>query len=363
VLKAKALLLAFVSPAVIGVAPPSPDPPAGYPSSYRQLIGAAEREATLIIYSSTDKGEAAGLLAAFARRYPRIRVDYRELSSQRMFDTFVTQVRDKQPTADLLWSAAMDLQTKLVNDGYAQAYASPEKPNLPPWAIWKNQAWGTTAEPIVIAYNRKLVPAADVPRTHADLTRLLRAKRSFYRGRVGTYDPARSSAGYLFISQDMQVSRDTLPLIAAMGQANVALYATSEEMLGPLAAGRLLISYNMLGAYALERQSHNPSIGVVMPSDYTLVMTRIALIPKEARHPNAAKLFLDFLLSRLGQAELSRRFMTPVRGDVPTRPGARAPASVARAIRISPALIANVDQLKRRRFVHQWNAALGARVK
>lgn len=357
---ASAMLLALATPILASAIPPLSDPPRGYPRSYRQIMEAARAERTLVIYSTTDRREAEGLIAAFTKRYPFVRVDYRELSTAVLHRTVIAGEQQKRPGADLLWSAAMDLQTKLVNDGYAQAYASPEKPNLPAWATWKNEAWGTTAEPIVFAYNRKLVPAADVPRTHAALTRLLRAKPRFYRSRIATYDPSRSRAGYLFLSQDLQVSRDTVPLMAALGGAKVGTYATSSEMLTRLSDGRLIFVYNMIGSYALERQSHDPAIGVVMPSDYTLIMSRIAIIPNRARHPNAAKLFLDFMLSRQGQIELARRYMTPVRDDVPARAGARAPVNTARALRIGPALIANLDQIKRRRIVNQWQAALAA---
>lgn len=360
---ASAMLLALAAPLLASAIPQVSDPPRGYPRSYRQIMEAARAERTLVIYSTTDRREAEGLIAAFTKRYPFVRVDYRELSTAVLHRTVIADERLKRPGADLLWSAAMDLQTKLVNDGYAQAYASPEKPYLPAWATWKNEAWGTTAEPIVFAYNRKLVPAADVPRTHAALTRLLRAKPRFYRSRIATYDPNRSSAGYLFLSQDLQVSRDTVPLMAALGGAKVGTYARSSEMLTRLSDGRLIFVYNMIGSYALERQSHDPVMGVVMPSDYTLIMSRIAIIPNQARHPNAAKLFLDFMLSRQGQIELARRYMTPVRDDVPARTGARAPASAARALRIGPALIANLDQIKRRRIMNQWHAALAQPVK
>jgi len=50
--------------------------------------------------------------------------------------------------------------------------------------------------------------------------------------------------------------------------------------------------------------------------------------------------------------------MTPVRADVRARAGARAPASAARTLRIGPALIANLDQMKRRRIMTQWQAAI-----
>jgi iron(III) transport system substrate-binding protein len=44
----------------------------------------------------------------------------------------------------------MDLQAKLINDGYAQGYLSPEKPALPATAVWKNMGYGVTAEPVFV---------------------------------------------------------------------------------------------------------------------------------------------------------------------------------------------------------------------
>lgn len=332
--------------------------PRSYPRSYRQIVSNAAAERALVVYSTINDGDVADLLKEFRAAYPTVRLQYRELSSTQVYSTFVNETRAGKPTADLLWSAAMDLQTKLVNDGYAQAYASPEKPYLPQWAVWKNQAYGVTAEPIVFAYNRKLVPAADVPHTHADLIRLLRAKRAFYRGRVATYDPVRSSVGYLYMSQDLQLNRDTTSLMKTFGATGITMFDSSATMLDALSSGKALLAYNVIGSYALERQAHDPSIGVVMPTDYTLVTSRVALIAREARHPYAAKLFLDFLLSRRGQFLLSRRYITPARADVPSHAGARAPAPIARAIRVGPALIANLDQIKRRHFAAEWAAAL-----
>ena len=81
-----------------------------------------------------------------------------------------------------------------------------------------------------------------------------------------------------------------------------------------------------------------------------------------ASRPAAAKLFLDFLLSRTGQGLLARQWLLPVRADV------RAPrlgADRARAIRVGPQLLVNLDSIKRRRFLADWTAILseGALVK
>ena len=59
----------------------------------------------------------------------------------------------------------MDLQLQLATKGNALTYASPENSSLPAWAIWQNQAYGTTFEPVSIAYNKRLLPADAVPGT------------------------------------------------------------------------------------------------------------------------------------------------------------------------------------------------------
>ena len=331
--------------------------PAGYPRSYENVVASAVREGHLSIYSTTDAREVGDLLRDFRALYPQIAVDYADLNSTELYSRFIAEVAAHEGTADLLWSLAMDLQIKLVNDGYAQAYASPEKPNLPEWAIWKNEAYGVTAEPIVFAYNKRLMPPGDVPHTHADLERLLRTNPA-YAGKVATYNPERSGTGFLYITQDLQATRDTWALVRAMGHAKLQLYTSTGAMLERLVSGEHLLAYNMVGSYALERQMRDPSLGVVLPTDYTLVCSRIALIPSDARNPDAAKLFLDYLLSKRGQTMLAQKHMGPVRADVPQPSGASLEPDRTRAIRVGPELLANLDQIKRLRFLKDWRRAL-----
>jgi iron(III) transport system substrate-binding protein len=349
------LVLLFLFAPVLG--PLAASVPPSYPRSYADLVADANRQGTLSIYSTTDAREVAQLLQDFRALYPQIRVEYADINSTELYSRFIAEVAAKEGTADLLWSSAMDLQIKLVNDGYAQAYASPEKPNLPPWAIWKNEAYGITAEPVVMVYNKRLMPADDVPHTRTDLERLLTSNPA-YDGKIAMMNPERSGAGFLYITQDLQVTRDTWRLVRAMGRANVQLYSSAGAVLERVSSGEHLIAYNMIGPYALEREARDPSIGVVLPTDYTLVASRIALIPADARNPAAAKLFLDYLLSKRGQTFLARRHMTPVRTDVEAPQGIHIDGPSMRAIRVGPELLANLDQIKRLRFLKDWRSAL-----
>jgi ABC-type Fe3+ transport system substrate-binding protein len=67
-------------------------------------------------------------------------------------------------------------------------------------------------------------------------------------------------------------------------------------------AGRLLIGYNLLASYAYERVRRGDPIGIVMPSDYTLVLSHGAMVPSTARHEGIAVRFIDYLLSARGRA-------------------------------------------------------------
>jgi iron(III) transport system substrate-binding protein len=330
----------------------------GYPRSYQRLEDAADREGRLLIYSAADLNEMDEVLRSFRALHPRIRVQYEHMASRAVYDRYLAEVAAGKPSADLVFNSAMDLQIKLVNDGYAQPYASPEKPYLPPWAVWKNQAYGVTAEPIVFAYNKRLMPPQDVPRSHDDLERLLRVKGREYRGKVTTYDVERSSTGFLFFTQDAQISHDTWKLLRALGKTSPRFYVAGDEMLRRVSAGEHLLAYNMMSSYALERRASDPAIEVVFPTDYTLVMSRIAFISKEARQPSAAKLFLDYLLSRQGQQLLARRYMTPVRIDL-AQPHPHADPEDLRAIHVGPALLVNLDRLMYARRIAEWKEAVG----
>ena len=53
-------------------------------------------------------------------------------------------------------------------------------------------------------------------------------------------------------------------------------------MLERVGSGEHLIAYNVFGSYALARAKKDPSIGWLLPEDYTLVTSRVALISGKA---------------------------------------------------------------------------------
>ena len=253
----------------------------------------------------------------------------------------------------------MDLQVKLVNDGYAQPYVSKEIAHIPDWAVWKNEAYAITAEPIVIIYNKNLVAESDIPKTRAELTSLLSRKPDTYRGKIASYDPEQSGAGFLFITRDSRITKTTWEMVRAFGGAGIKLYSTTGTVLDRISSGEHLIAYNMIGSYAIERAKEDASIGIVFPADYITLMSRIAFIPVAARHPESAKLFLDYLLSERGQKFLLARSIGSVRLGIGA--GGVIPADrndALKPIHIGPELLTYLDQSKRASFLKEWRRAL-----
>src|SRR5262245_28937394 len=72
-------------------------------------------------------------------------------------------------------------------------------------------------------------------------------------------------------------------------------------MIERITSGEHLLGFNVIGSYVVLRQRKDPDLGLVYPGDYVLVMSRVAFITKNARRPNAGKLFMDYLLSARAQ--------------------------------------------------------------
>jgi iron(III) transport system substrate-binding protein len=128
---------------------------------------AAQVRAPVRVFATTDRPVVQSLIDDFERRHPLLRVDYHELGSAELFERVQAARTAGSEGPDVVWSSAMDLQIKLVNDGHAARHVSPHATGLPRWAVWKHEAYGTGPEPVGMVVRSELAPVADLPRTHA----------------------------------------------------------------------------------------------------------------------------------------------------------------------------------------------------
>jgi iron(III) transport system substrate-binding protein len=282
--------------------------PAGYPAHYREIVAGAEREGSVVVYSATDSASADAVLKEFRALHPKVAIKYHDLNSTEIYNRYLSETAANAETADVLWSASMDLQLKLVADGHALIHHSPEAAKMPIWAVFEDRIWATTFEPLVIAYNKRLLPADAVPRSHGDLLRLLKEKpQLFAGGKLTTYDPEKSGFAFLLMTQDEKYFPQFWELAAAFGHGMARFYPSSGTMIERITSGEHWLGFNVIGSYVVLRQRKDPDLGLVYPDDYVLVMSRLAFVSKNARRPNAAKLFVDYLLSGRAQSIMANQ--------------------------------------------------------
>lgn len=77
----------------------------------------------------------------------RVKVDYNDLNSAELYNRYIAETAANLPSADVLWSSAMDLQMKLTNDNFAARYKSPEVGSLPDWAVWRDRSGRLALKP------------------------------------------------------------------------------------------------------------------------------------------------------------------------------------------------------------------------
>ena len=329
-----------------------------------QIQKQAELEGHLVVYSVLSNKAAQPLIDGFKSLYPGIQVEYDgEGGSTETYDRFIAESKSKKPTADVMWSSAMDLQMKLVVDGYAAKYFSAESKNIPKWANYKDIAWGTTYEPVVMVYNKQLLKPEEVPTDHTSFTQLLSSNQEKFKGKVTSFDLEKSGVGYMFAVQDQIQNPRWAELQRAFGSSKPFLAAGTGEMLKRINSGESMLGYNIMGSYALTRSKKDlPNLGVSIPKDFAPILSRVMFININAAHPNAAKLWVDYVLSKKGQQIMGDGLeLNAIREDTGTKNSAQILNQqigiAAKLIPINAELAETLNEKFQLQFIQKWKRA------
>ncbi|MFY4255991.1 ABC transporter substrate-binding protein [Achromobacter xylosoxidans] len=317
-------------------------------------LGPADSRNVLVLHASNSVQVFRGVLEDFSQLNPGVRLEYTELSTQALYAEVATraaQAPREKAGPDLVISSAMDLQTKLVNDGHAQPHVSPDTRALPAWANWRDEVFSIGTDPIVMVYDTRRLDAARVPRTRRELLALLQAPDQPLAGGISTYDVEGSGIGYLAATQDARLDSLAGALLAAFGRNGVSVHESTEHALDKLERGEITLAYNLLESYTRHRIDQGAPLAIIYPQDYTLMLSRSAIIPRQAARPDLGARFLDYLLSPRGQDMIARQSgMRPVSASV-------VPAAGVRPVALGVGLLVYLDPLKKRHFLEVWRAA------
>jgi len=311
----------------------------------RADFGTQPESETIRILSTADINYFTPVIESFRAFRPDLAIEYTVASSTEVMDAIV---REKQPF-DIVISSAMDLQTKLANDGLAREHISPTTQNLPDWAVWNDMVYAFTQEPAGFVISNALFDGLPIPQNRQKLITALRQNPDRFKGRVGTYDIRKSGAGYLFATQDARVSDTYWRLTEVMGRLDPTLYCCASEMITDVVNGDLAVAYNVLASYA-EKSPHQDKFTIILPSDFSIVMLRTMLIPKTSKKPVLAANFLDFVLAQTYPSGVSPLLKTQSLEE--------AEQSTLYRISMGPGLLVYLDYFKKKNFIAEWENAI-----
>ena len=204
------------------------------------------------------------------------------MNSTEVYNRFISRTRPAA-AADVLWSSAMDLQVKLVNDGPMALRSRPRAPKLPAWAEWKDKAYGTTFEPVAIVYNKRLLSGDEVPQT-TPTSRCFTTKADKYKGKVTTYDIEKSGVGFMFMTQDARVNPQFVgPRQGHRRRRRCACSRSTGTMLERIFVGREPDRLQHARLVCAGARQEGPVDRLRLPKDYTLVVSRVDVHQRRRR--------------------------------------------------------------------------------
>ena len=265
--------------------------------SAEDFVTAAKKEAEVNLYLSTDLNDANGMIQSFRKKYPFIDVKFFRAGNEKLLSRILTETGAAKFPGDVILISSFEVRV-LMQKKLLQRYLSPESQNYPEGFTDKEGYWTSVYSiPRVIAYNTKLVRADLAPKTYEDLLQP-RWKNAFsmsdsavlwYTGFVKFYGEEKGRDFMRKLSAQKPAFRDSESIITQ-------LLAAGEFPLG-LTYSHQVGTFKRKGAPVDWVRTAQPIVTGLKP---------IALSGKAA-HPNAGKLFIDFVLSKEGQ-ELIRSF-------------------------------------------------------
>src|SRR5258708_11056247 len=289
--------------------------PAGYPADYAKTIEAAGKAGKVLIYSNVSVANWAPLVELAKQRFPWLAVETMDASNE-LWEKYYTESRTGTRTADLLLTSAPDRWVELFERGQVTAYVSPESPALPKWSMPFPGVYTASADPMVITFNRRALQGLPEPKSLADVAALYK-KRPDLRGRITAYDPEGNGMGRNVWTAWAMANPEAWALLDQLGPA-----LRPERSAGPMrekvGSGEYAIALMTSGAGIPQYMTPVAAklTGWDFPRDGTPIVTRNVAITKVTASPNAARIFLDLLLSRDGQIAFGKTGQMPYRADV-----------------------------------------------
>ncbi|MBI2987606.1 MAG: extracellular solute-binding protein [Deltaproteobacteria bacterium] len=271
-------------------------------------VKGARDEGTVVIYGSTQITQMNPLIDRFKSKYPFLNVRYFRGGSEKLVERIQMEARAGSYFVDVsvLRQATM---LPLKERGLLGRYESParkwvrdiHKDREGYWTgLYSNMEW--------VGYNTKLVPPAEAPRKHDDL---LHPK---WKGKMGL-DPVADAEWYMSQLHILGKEKGRI-FMRQLAKQDIQFRRGHSLLAQLLAAGEFPLILTLRDSTAFELIKKGAPIDWVAFEPVIPLPAQVLVIGKNAPHPNSARLFVDYALSREGQEVLKSLGRNSTRLDV-----------------------------------------------
>ena len=270
------------------------------------VVDAAKAEGEMIWAGGGSAEIDESMNRAFMKKYPFIQAKKTRVQSQRLLVRFETESRAGKHTFDIVRTTDWYIDI-FKKKGLLAKYEPPERNQIPNEFKDRDGFYTSLYTAVhVPAYNTRLVAKSDLPRSYDDL---LDPK---WRGKLGLED-----AAYVWFVNVLKIKgeKQGMEFMRRLARQEVSLRASTTLLSNLVTAGEIPLAIDLY-ADDIERSKKAGAPIEWIAFDPTIVHTIAGAINKNAPHPNAARLFMDFLLSEEGQRIYQMNNLQPTRKGI-----------------------------------------------
>ncbi len=276
----------------------------------KEIVEGAKKEGQLVFYSGIPIPDAQAILSALERKYSFLKTTFYRATGPALVSRIQTEQRAGNHIWDVMNSTGFEPYV-LLEQGYFAKYDSLERSFFPEGHKDSEGYWATMyTTPMIVSYNARLALPAELPKEYLDL---LHPK---WKGRLGLDS---SDFEWYANLRKLWGAEKAQKFLEGLRRQDVRLVQGRALLTELLAGGEIAVLANNFLQNAIEAKRKGSPVEM-LALDPVVSAAGLVGINKVAPHPNAARLFVDFVLSKEGQELIVKTDRSSVRKDVAGNP-------------------------------------------
>ncbi len=262
----------------------------------------AKKEAEVILYTSVSVDEHPIILGPFSKKYPGVKVVIVRQSSNSVLQRLLTEHRAGKDVADMVIVGAEYLDV-LQREGLFQSYNSSEG------KAEKDGNWfGLYLSDHGIGYNTKLIAPNSAPTRYTDLL------KDQWKGQIALNI---GNPTWIYTMLDFFGNEKGMDFLKKFASTGPRAVRGTTNIMQSLSAGEIGMAVALNANTVVKTQEQGAPVALAPIKDPVYADVHGIGIISKSRHPNAAHLFVDFMISKEGQSIVTQLSKIPFREDVP----------------------------------------------